>query len=447
MKTLSRSLHPLCLPVLTAALLLAALPAAAQTELSLDDARRQAREQSFRLQAAGHAVTAAGGGVRAARAELLPSLAAVATHVDYDGDVFYARFINPLDPGMPNPAAEPTDVGSFSSSRAGVLKLSQPLYAGGALRSGLRGARIEQRIAESELRQQQLDLDFDVTRAYYDALLAERAIEVAGDSVRRSQESLETVRRRRAEEEALKVEELAAETQLAGDRHRLRAAESDLRFAHLALERLLARSSSAELVLSDPLETEPRELDEAQAVRRALAGHPALARGQLRLGLAEEAVKAARAHFKPKLELEGYHAWIDSETFFEGTTFGVDLKISIPFFRDAAAGGGASARAAAGKELEDSRFRETASQVELAARQAVRRVEDAYGAVEVARRALDYQREKQRVTASAFREQLATAGDLLAEHAALAEAQLRVHGAHHEVRIAEAELDRVAPGD
>ncbi len=427
------------------ALLLAALPAAAQSTLSLDDARRIARGESFRLKAAGQAAAAAAGGVRSARAELLPSLSAVATHVDYDGDVFYARFINPLQPGTPNPAAEPTDVGDFSSSRAGVLKLSQPLYAGGALLSRVRASRIEEEIAEAEVRQQQLDLDFEVTQAYYDVLLADRSVGVAGDSVRRSEESLETVRRRRAEEEALKVEELAAETQLARDRHRLRSAEGDRRFAHLALDRLLVRTAGDETRLSDPLEAPERRLDEEETVRRALEGHPALARGELRLTLAEEAVKAARAHYKPKLELEGYHAWIDSETFFEGTTFGFDLKVSIPFFRDAAAGGGAAARAAAGRELEASQHQELASQVRLLARQAVRRVEDAYGAIEVARTALEYQQEKHRVTASAFREQLATADQLLTEQAALAEAQLRLYGAHHAARLAEAELDRVAP--
>ncbi len=435
------------LSTLFSALSLLAVPAAAQAQsgLSLDDARRRAHEHSFRLQAAGHAVAAAAGGVRMAKAELLPALSAVATGVDYDGDVFYARFINPLAPGTPNPDAEPTDVGSFSSTRAGVLKLSQPLYAGGALRSGVRARRLEQRIAEAELDQQRLDLDFEVTRAYFDALLAERSIEVAGDSLRRSQENLEIVQRRRAEQEALRVEELAAETQQARDRHRLDSAKGGLRLAHLALQRLLASSAGDDVVLSDPLERPPRPLDEAAAVRRALDHHPALARGELRLDLAAEAIKAARAHFKPKLELEGYHAWIDSETFFEGTTFGVDLKVSIPFFRDAAAGGGAGARAAAARELEASHHREAASQIELLARRAVHRLEDAYGAVEVAGRALEAQREKYRVTASAFGEQLATAGDLLAEHAALAEAQLQLHAAHHEARIAEAELDRVAP--
>ncbi len=93
--------------LILSALLLAALPAAAQSELSLDDARRIARGESFRLKAAEQGTVAAAAGVRAAKAELLPSLAAVVTQVDYDGDVFYARFVNPLDPGMPNPAAIP----------------------------------------------------------------------------------------------------------------------------------------------------------------------------------------------------------------------------------------------------------------------------------------------------------------------------------------------------
>ncbi len=435
MRTLS-SLWPI--------LILAALPAAA-AELTLDEALRLARSESFRLQAAGHAVAAAGAEVRSARAELMPSLEAVATWVDYDGDVFYNRFVTPT--GVPDPTAPPTDVGSFSSTGGLVLRVSQPLYAGGALRSQVRARRVERRIAEVELRRVRLDLDYEVTAAYYGVLLAERAVEVAGQSVRRSEETLEMVRRRRAAEEALKVEELAAESHLAADRHRRRGAENDLRFARLAFRRLLAnRLPEDELRLTDPLAAAPRQLDEERAVERAVAGHPAVARGELRLALADELAAAAGARARPKLELEGYHAWIDSETFFEGTTFGFDLKVSIPFLRDAVAAGGARARAAAGRALEASTLEEVSSAIALRARQAARAVEEAYGAVEVARQALDYQREKQRVTASAFREQLATADQLMTEDAALAEAVLRLYGAQHQARLAEAELDRVAGG-
>lgn len=432
-------------PILLTAGLLAAVPAAAERELSLNDALRLAHDQSHRLNGAEQAVAAAAAGIRTARAELLPSLAVVATRVDYDGDVFYARFVNPLQPGELNPNAEPTDVGSFSATRAAVVKLTQTLYAGGALRSRVRAGRVEQRLAEEDLRRERLDVGFEVTQAYYDVLLAERAVEVARQSVLRSQETLDAVRRRRAEEEALKVEELGAESRLAGDRHRLLEAENDLRFARLALARLLTLSPEEELRLTDPLERPPRQLDEERTVRRARERHPALTRGELKVALAEEHAAAARAHFRPKLELEGYHAWIDSETFFEGATFGFDLKVSIPFFRDVAAGHGARARAAAVRELERSALAEAGSSIELLARQAVRRVAEAYAAVEVARRALDYHLESQRVAASAFREQLATADELMTADAALAEAELRLYAALYQARLREAELDRAAP--
>lgn len=433
--------------LLLAAVPLAVLPAAAEQELSLHDALEIARGASHRLQAAGQAVDVAAAGVRTARAELLPALAVVATRVDYDGDVFYARFINPAAPGQPNPNAEPTDVGDFSATRAAVARLTQTLYAGGALRSRVRAGKVDRQIAEEDLRQQRLDLDYEVTQAYYDVLLAEQAVEVARQSVSRSEETLEAIRRRRAAEEALEVEELGAESHLAADRHRLFAAENDLRFARLALRRLLAGAPEGELRLTDPLERPRRPLDEEQAVRQARERHPALARGELRLARAEEHAAAARAHFKPKLELEGYYAWIDSETFFEGTTFGFDLKVSIPFFRDVAAGGGARAQAAAARELERSALAEASSSIELLARQAVRQVEEAYGAVEVARKAFDYQREKHRVTASAFREQLVTADELMTENTALAEAELRLFGALHQARLREAELDRDLGGE
>jgi len=436
-------------PIRTILVLAAVLPAvaAAQQELSLDDALRLAHDESHRLKAAGQAVEAAAAGVRTARAEMLPALGVVATRVDYDGDVFYARFVNPAAPGEPNPDAEPTDVGDFSATSAAVLKLTQTLYAGGALRSRVRAGQVERRIAEEDQRQQRLDLDYDVTRAYYDVLLAEQAVEVARQSVSRSQETLDAVRRRRAAEEALAVEELGAESHLAADRHRLLAAENDARFARLELRRLLAGApAAAQPRLTEALERPPRQLDEEQAVRLARDRHPALARGELRVALAEEHAAGARAHFRPKLELEGYHAWIDSETFFEGTTYGFDVKVSIPFFRDVAAGGGARAQAAAARELERSALAEASSALELLARQAVRRAQEAYGAADVARGALDYQREKHRVTASAFREQLVTAGDLMSEHAALAEAELRFLAAQHHARLAEAELDRSVGG-
>ncbi|MCP3964354.1 MAG: TolC family protein [bacterium] len=426
-------------------ILLIAAPAAAQQHLSLEQARRSARDQSFRIRAAGHMVEAAAAEVRSAKAELLPSLSAVATFVDYDGDVFYSRFINPLQPGVPNPMATPTDVGEFSSTNAGLLKLSQPLYTGGAAKAKVRASDVERRIAEQELRQQQIDLDYQVTKAYYDVLLTDRAAQVAGQSVRRSEETLETVRQRQEEEEALKVEELAAESRLAADNLHLLQAESDARFARLALDRLMAREAGGELQLSDPLEAPRREIGEEAAASRALESHPALKRGELRVALAEQASAAARAHFRPKLELEGYYSRIDSETLFEGTTFGFDLKISIPFLRDAAAGGGAAARAAASRDMEEARRREASSRIRLLARQNARRAIEAYGAVEVARRALDYQREKYRITASAFREQLATTEDVMTEQAALGRAELEVHAALHQARLAEAELDRVAP--
>ncbi|MCP4662373.1 MAG: TolC family protein [bacterium] len=429
--------------LLIVALLQVAPAAAAEQELSLEEAVRIAQENSHRLNAARQGVAIAAGGERVAKAELMPELSAMGTWLDYDGDVFYARFINPAQPGQPNPTAPPTDASEFSTTQMGVLKLTQPLYTGGAVRSRLRASRVERQLAEQGLRRQQLELTYEVTQAYYGVLLAEQAAEVARQSVRRSEETLRAVRQRRAAEEALKVEELGAESHLALDRHRLLKADNDVRFARLALGRLLAGEPTVTYRLTDSLEAPAKTLDEEQAVSETLAQQPAVEEAKLRLTLAEAMHAAARSHFKPKLALEGYYSWIDSETFFEGTNYGAALNLSIPFLKDITAGAGEVDRAAARRELESSSLQETLSAIRLQARQAVRQVEEAYSTVEVIRQALAYEQEKHRVTESAFREGLVTAEDMLDEHTELAEAELELYGALYQARLREAELEKV----
>lgn len=429
-------------PFLLIAFSAAAGFAATEPELSPEEAVRMALDRSHLLAASGQAVAAAVAGERVAKAELLPELAATGFWADYQGDVYYARFINPAAPGTANPQAPPTDAGDFSSTQVGLVKLSQPLYSGGALRAGLEASRLEGRVAEQKLRQARLDLAYQVRAAYYGVLLADRAVEVARQSVERSEETVRAVEKRREAEEALAVEALGAGSQLARDRHGLVAAENEARFARLALNRLLGRPPDAVYVLNGKLEGELRPLDEEEAVRSALAS-PGVEEAKLRVSLAETQRKAARSHLKPKIALEAFYTWIDNETLLKGTQYGAVVNVSIPFAKDVAAGAGEKVRSAAQQKLAESSLEELLSVVELQARQAVRQTQEAYGAVEVLRQALAYQQEKYRVTASAFREKLATTEVMLEEHTALAEADLELDRALYQARLSEAQLLKV----
>lgn len=429
-------------PLLPIALCGAAGFAATQPELSPEEAVRIAQDRSHLLAASGQAVAAAVAGERLAKAEFLPELSATGFWADYSGDVYYARFVNPAAPGMPNPQAPPTDAGDFSSTEVGLVKLSQPLYSGGALRAGLLASRLEGQVAEQKLRQARQDLAYEVRAAYYGVLLADRAVAVARQSVERSEETVRAVEKRREAEEALTVESLGAGSQLARDRHGLVVAQNQARFARLALNRLLGRPPDAIYRLQETLEGEPQTLDEEEAVHRALAS-PGVEEAKLRVSLAEAAQKAARSHLKPKVALEAFYTWIDNETLFKGTQYGAFVNVSIPFAKDVAAGAGEKVRSAARRSLEESSLEELLSVVELQARQAVRQTQEAYGAVEVLRQALAYQQEKHRVTASAFREKLATTEVMLEEHTALAEAELELDRALYRARLSEAELLKV----
>ncbi len=290
------------------------------------------------------------------------------------------------------------------------------------------------------------ELSYQVRAAYYGLLLAERTVQVARRSVERSEETLRAVERRRVAEEALKVEELGAQSHLARDRHRLLEAENEARFARLALNRLLGRPPDAAYGLDDTLRTAGPPLAEEEAVRRALAHSPAVAEAKLRVLQAEAMRKAGRSHFKPKLALEAFYSWVDNETVFEGTHYGAYLNVSIPFAKDVTAGVGETKRATARREMESSALKELLSAVGLEARRAVREAEEARSAVEASRHALAYQAEKHRVTVSAFREKLASAEEMLGEHMALAAAELELDRAFFRARLAEAGILKILGG-
>jgi outer membrane protein len=411
--------------------------AATAEELSLDRAVAVALDASHQLEAAEAAAEAAELEVRAAGAEAFPTLTASGSYGSFSGDVFFSRFI----PGFPGEGG--TDIGPYDKNEVLTVELAQVLYAGGGIRAAKRASRIEGRKSREQLRQARLDLVHEVTRAYSAVLLAEKRLEVAQRSVSRSEAGLDMVRRSHAEQEALEMELLGAEGQLAADRLALMEAENVLQLARLALNRLLGREPATEVQLVDSLESPAEVVDEADGVARAMADSPQVRQAQLDLEHAEAGVGLASALVKPKLELLGIYSQIDNELFFDGDYMGAVLNLSIPFLREAQAGRAATRQARARRRQAEALQLEAESSLRLLATSAYRRLEERNAAVAVARSILEYHRERYRVNLSAYREQLVTYSEVLDQHSELSQAELALYGAHFEARLAEADVRRV----
>jgi len=411
--------------------------------LSLAEAVELARRENLKVNVGRESVEAARNEIGVSRAQYLPTLSLTGSYVDFTGDVLISRFINPMDPGQLNPQGEGTDTGPFDSMKTATVQLSQTIYTGGVRRARISGNRAAHRIAQQEFRQMQTDLACDVTKAYYDVLLSERSVAVEKEAVQRSEETLDTVNRLFSEREALQVEVLGARSQLAADEQALLEAQNDLRFAELALNQLMARDSDTEIQLADTLEGTELNVDEAESVRLALERNPQAQKARLEIELAESMVNGARAHYKPKLGVDAYFSYLDNEMIFKGTYFGATVNVSVPFAQDFAAGGGVLGQAKARVRLQENALRELESSLSLLARQAVRRVQESQQAIRVADQYLNYQRERYRVSQTAYEEQLVTFNELLESHTELVEAELQLYQSYYRAELAEAELRRV----
>ena len=410
-------------------------------DMTLQQALSEARANSFSTMAAAAGVEATQSAISVARAEYLPTLSANANFSRYDGDIFYGRFV-PAQPGQPQDT-EATETGPFDSTSSAFLQLTQTLYAGGAREAQVDARRVQSELAGKELEATRRQLDHDVTRAFFDVLLAERSVAVAEGSIERSEQNLTEVRRRLEEDEALRVDLLGAESRLAADEHELIRSRNQLVLARRAFNHHLAREQDAEVALSGDLSRPAFAVDRSSARQHALSNSTDVQKAELAVGLADAMLRGAKSNFKPKLEFQGAFTWLDNEMYFEGTYYGGALNFSIPFLKDARAGRGAAGEARARKALEESALAQVRSGVSLEIERSLQAVEEAEAAVELATKTLEYYQERYRVAQVAYREQLATFSDLLDDHAGLRQAELQVAAAQHQTRVAEAEVRRL----
>jgi outer membrane protein TolC len=407
-------------------------------ELSLAGAIEIALADSPQVAAAEAEVEFAEHGTKVAGSASWPTLGVSGSYGSFSGDVLYGRFI----PGVPGDGSMP--VGQYDRNTTAAVELKQVLYAGGGIDAAKRASSVESQMAAEELRARRRELAYQVTRAYYEVLLAERRAEVAKTSIERSREGLDMIVLRYAEQDALKVELLGAEGQLAADELALLQATNGLDLARRSLNRLLGRPQENELNLSDLLERPLQVPPEKTGVEDAAAANPGVRMAGLGVEQADAAFGSARSLSRPKLELAAIYTWIDNELFFEGQYAGAVVNLSIPFFQDIKAGSAAKQRARAQKTRAGAMLADAKSAAELQAIAAYRGLEEKLAATEAARKNLEYHRERYRVTQSGFREEMVTFSEVLDRHDGLRQAELALSGALFQTRIQEAEIRRLA---
>lgn len=154
--------------------------------IGIDELFRLAEEQSMSIRSFESGAAAAAEGVRAARAARLPDVGVtVSASFLGDGRLWDRSF----GEGMK------VDIPHFGNNFA--LEAHQVVYAGGAVRSGIRMAELEQRDAETSLERNRQDICFLLLGHYLNLCKADNRIRVLRENLALTEQVLETMRARR----------------------------------------------------------------------------------------------------------------------------------------------------------------------------------------------------------------------------------------------------------
>jgi len=209
-----------------------------------------------------------------------------------------------------------------------TLTASQPLFAGGRLRSAARASALTVEAALAQYQTLVASTLLDVRVAYDDTLLASEQIQVQESSIRLLEQELADTRRRFDAGTVPRFNVLRAEVELANAKPRLIHARNALRTARNNLAVLLGfnipqgTSRDIPLETSDSLSADAEEIPLADALARAFAQRPELTALRATLKLRGEDVIQARADRYPELSLlAGYG--------FQSRNFNRDLSMPL----------------------------------------------------------------------------------------------------------------------
>jgi outer membrane protein TolC len=237
-----------------------------------------------------------------------------------------------------------------------AVSIVQPLMRGGRIyvaRQPIRDAEYDLEVEKARLRLETLRTIVGAKRAYYEAVLARRIIEVTEEAIERDHALIEASRALFAAGLVTQRDVFSAEILLASDRAKLAEAEADLELARFDLLDVLGFPPSVLVELADrAVEFEPIELETDAWVAAAVRARPEVYEIQSRMQKAELTLSVARNARLPQVDAIGSYgrngaaASRDWALRLHDYSWSAGLVLSVPL-------GSAQARAAARRaELE-----------------------------------------------------------------------------------------------
>jgi len=189
------------------------------------------------------------------------------------------------------------------------VEVTQPIYKGGLMHIARRAARVFSYLSDEQVRGTVGEVVFNVAKAYYDAVLADRMINVQEAALEATKAHLEDVKSRKKHGTATEYDVLRTRVDMSNIRADLIRQRNRKEQAVTRLLKAMGASQRSEVVLAGGLEYRPTDTGFQQAVRKAFRNRPDIYAAELNVGLQKAALERAYTRYYPRLNAYFWHLW------------------------------------------------------------------------------------------------------------------------------------------
>ncbi len=270
------------------------------------------------LEASRWQASAAQRGLRAARAERLPTLSARGSYSVYDNPLTINAPIPPIPVFLPNGATASVTANQREFFLGGV-RATQALYTFGRIKNAIHAAGAEVTAAVADGQRTELDVKLQVAQAYVGVLKAQRLLEVAQDGVKSLEAHEREVGNLVDQGVGIRANLLAVQVALANARQ-LRLQMQNLRtVAQASYNRALQRPLD-NLVEVQDLSRPAQDYDLELSISQALNQRPEIGFLSAKVRALRSSAKSIRAGNRPQIVLDGGYSFIENR-FLEHESF------------------------------------------------------------------------------------------------------------------------------
>ena len=285
-----------------------------------------------------------------ARGNELESYSAILPTVGLLGDYTRLDKVSSFDIG----SGKTVTLGDLDNYSAG-LKVTQPIFAGGAITAKINAGKLTSLLADQTVRAAVQDVIYQSSYAYYDVLLNQHLFQISADAVRSAQAHLNDVKQKRQGGVASDFDVLRAGVELSNFQAELIQNKNAIHIAKAKLLQIMGTSQDSSFTLSDELTYIPSRVTMEQAVEAAFRNRPDLFGRELDIKFQTELLKVARSRYWPSVNGFYDYTWAKPDprnsTVIEwGRAWRAGVMATLPLFDGFAREGRISAQKARVKQ-------------------------------------------------------------------------------------------------